>query len=116
MDAEIGCFMKPEGAMRRRKFGREFKVEAVKLVRERGVSVALAARDLDVRENVPRKWVKKDQRASVPHSSCQVSGVAQRRDAADERHRARCLMRRVRDKRPSVGFSALRRSVKEGDD
>ena len=44
--------------MRRRKFSREFKVEAVKLVRERGVSAAQAARDLDVHENVMRKWVK----------------------------------------------------------
>jgi transposase len=44
--------------MRRRRFNREFKVEAVKLVRERGVSVAQAARDLDVHENVLRKWVK----------------------------------------------------------
>ena len=44
--------------MQRRKFGREFKVEAVKLVRERGVSVAQAARDLDVHENVLRKWVR----------------------------------------------------------
>ena len=43
--------------MRRRKFSREFKVEAVKLVKERGVSVAQAARDLDVHENVMRKWV-----------------------------------------------------------
>jgi len=44
--------------LRRRKFNREFKVEAVKLVKERGVSVAQAARDLDVHENVMRKWVK----------------------------------------------------------
>jgi len=44
--------------MRRRRFTREFKVEAVKLVRERGVSVAQTARDLDVHENVLRKWVK----------------------------------------------------------
>jgi transposase len=44
--------------MRRRRFSREFKVEAVKLVRERGVSVAQAARDLDVHENVLRKWAK----------------------------------------------------------
>ena len=38
--------------MQRRKFSREFKVEAVKLVRERGVSAAQAGRDLDVHENV----------------------------------------------------------------
>ena len=44
--------------MKRRKFSREFKVEAVKLVRERGVSVVQASRDLDVHENVLRKWAK----------------------------------------------------------
>jgi transposase len=44
--------------MQRRRFTREFKVEAVKLVKDRGVSVAQAARDLDVHENVLRKWVK----------------------------------------------------------
>lgn len=34
------------------------KLEAVKLVRERGVGVAQAAHDLDVHENVLRKWVR----------------------------------------------------------
>jgi transposase len=58
MDTKFGCFIKLEVVMRRRKFSREFKVEAVKLVRERGVSAAQAARDLDVHENVLRKWIK----------------------------------------------------------
>lgn len=44
--------------MKRRSFTREFKVEAVRLIRDRGVSIAQAARDLDVHENVLRKWVK----------------------------------------------------------
>ena len=44
--------------MERRRFSREFKVEAVRLVRERGVTVAQAARDLDVHENLLRKWVR----------------------------------------------------------
>jgi transposase len=44
--------------MGRRTFSREFKLEAIKLVRERGVAVAQASRDLDVHENVLRKWVK----------------------------------------------------------
>ena len=44
--------------MQRRRFGREFKVEAVRLIRERGVSVAQAGRDLDIHENVLRKWMK----------------------------------------------------------
>lgn len=45
--------------MQRRIFSREYKLEAVKLVREREVAVAQAARDLDVHENVLRKWVRK---------------------------------------------------------
>jgi transposase len=44
--------------MQRRQFSREYKIEAVKLVKERGVSVAQAARDLDVHENMLRKWVR----------------------------------------------------------
>ena len=44
--------------MERRKFTREFKLEAVKLVRERGVTVAQAARDLGVHGTVLRRWVR----------------------------------------------------------
>jgi transposase len=44
--------------MQRRISSREYKLEAVKLVKERGVAVAQAARDLDVHENVLRKWVR----------------------------------------------------------
>ena len=44
--------------MRRRKFSREFKLEAMKLVRERGASFAQAGRDLDVHQNVLRHWVR----------------------------------------------------------
>ncbi len=55
--------------MQRRKFSREFKLEAVNLVRERGATVAQAARDLDVHENVLRKWVRelgKDPKHAFP--------------------------------------------------
>ncbi len=44
--------------MERRRHGREFKLEAVRLVRERGVSVAQAARDLGLHPNLLRNWVK----------------------------------------------------------
>ena len=44
--------------MQRRRFSREFKLEAVRLVRDRGVTATQAARDLDVHVNVLRKWVK----------------------------------------------------------
>lgn len=44
--------------MERRKFTREFKLEAVKLIKERGVAVAQAARDLGVHATVLHTWVR----------------------------------------------------------
>lgn len=44
--------------MTRRKFSREFMIEAVRLVTDRGVAVAQAARDLDVAESVLRRWFR----------------------------------------------------------
>ena len=44
--------------MPRRKFSREFKIEAVRLVTERGVAVAQAARDLDLAEGQLRRWMR----------------------------------------------------------
>src|SRR5215208_1380205 len=45
--------------MERRKFTREFKLEAVRLIRERGVSYTQAAEDLGVHQSQLRDWVKK---------------------------------------------------------
>ena len=44
--------------MERRKFTREFKLEAVKLVTERGVKVAQASQDLGVHPTQLRQWVR----------------------------------------------------------
>jgi transposase len=44
--------------MARRTFSREFKLEAVNMVSTRGVAIAQAARDLNVNDNVLRRWVK----------------------------------------------------------
>lgn len=44
--------------MGRRYFSREFKLEAVRLVRDRGMTVRQAAADLGLHENVLRRWVK----------------------------------------------------------
>lgn len=44
--------------MGRGAFSREFKLEAVRLVKGRGVAVAQAARDLDIHPNVLRNWLK----------------------------------------------------------
>ena len=51
--------------MVRRKFSREFKIEAVKLVTERGVSVAQACRDLELAESVLRRWMREAAEAPI---------------------------------------------------
>ena len=51
--------------MVRRKFTIEFKLEAVKLVTERGVAVARAARDLDLAESVLRRWMREEAAAEI---------------------------------------------------
>lgn len=43
--------------MGRRTFSLEFKLEAIKFVRERGVTVRLAAKDLGLHENLLRRWI-----------------------------------------------------------
>jgi transposase-like protein len=45
--------------MQRRKFTREFKLEAVRLIRDRGVSFNRASEDLGVHVSQLRDWVKK---------------------------------------------------------
>lgn len=55
--------------MGRRQFSREFKLETIRLVKERGVSVAQASRDLDIGGNVLRRWIKEanaDPRQAFP--------------------------------------------------
>ena len=45
--------------MERRKFTREFKLEAVRLIKDRGVSYVRASEDLGVHTSQLRDWVKK---------------------------------------------------------
>ena len=44
--------------MERRKFTREFKLEAVRLIKQRGVSYTQASEDLGVHQSQLRSWVK----------------------------------------------------------
>lgn len=58
---QLGC--------REGKSSREFKLEAVKLVKDRNVAVAQATRHLDVYDDMVRKWVRKlptDSRHAFP--------------------------------------------------
>jgi transposase len=47
--------------MGRRIFSREFKLEAVKLVRDRGVAMVQACRDLEIAESVLRRWIRESE-------------------------------------------------------
>jgi IS5 family transposase len=78
----------------RRQFSREFKVEAVKLVTERGVAVAQAARDLDVAMDdavwVPTVFTKNRERL-IKHDTVikffnEVVAIAQQRDLLSGEH------------------------------
>jgi len=44
--------------MERRKFTQEFKLEAVRLIKDRGVSYVQASQDLNVHTSQLRNWVK----------------------------------------------------------
>ena len=45
-------------AQTRRKFSKEFKIEAVRLVTEGGMSISQVAQDLDIRPNLLSRWKK----------------------------------------------------------
>lgn len=44
--------------MERRSFTREFKLEAVKLVTERGMTASQVGRDLGISPNIVSRWVR----------------------------------------------------------
>jgi hypothetical protein len=56
--------------MGRRTFSREYKLEAVRLVRERGVSVAQASRDLGVQNRCPHVFTQPRSIAVVERAHC----------------------------------------------
>lgn len=96
--------------MQRRKFGREFKIEAVRLVRERGVSVAQAARDLNVHLTMLHRWVK--QAAADPQHA--FPGQGQMKPEQIEIDRLRKEVARLKAKRDILKKS--RRILCEGRD
>ncbi len=75
----------------RRKFSREFKLEAVRMVTEGGHSLAQVARDLDIRPDMLRRWrkqVQEDPEQAFP-------GVGQRKAREEEMWQLRRKLDRV---------------------
>jgi transposase len=82
-------------ARKRRTYTREFKVEAVKLVTEKGQSVAETARTLGIGETLLRSWkesLAKDREQAFP-------GQGNRTAADEELHRLRAENRRLQAER-----------------
>ena len=65
------------------KFNCEFKLEAVRLVTERGVSVAQGYRDLDVGESILPRWMR--ELAEAPASSFPDHGQMPSEQAGGDR-------------------------------
>jgi transposase len=57
-DTELGVLMELEVGHGETKFTREFKLEAVRLIKQRGVSYTQASEDLGVHQSQLRSWVK----------------------------------------------------------
>ena len=101
--------------MTRRKFSREFKTEAVKLVTERGVGVAQAARDLDLSQSVLRRWVREltaAPAAAFPGNGQMRADLAE--IAALKREVVRLRAERDILKKASVGSTGQRNGLIEG--
>jgi transposase len=78
-------------ARKRRTYTREFKVEAVKLLTEKGQSVAEAARTLGIGETLLRSW--KEALANDPEQA--FPGHGNRTPADEELHRLKAENKRL---------------------
>jgi transposase len=83
---------------KRRSYSREFKVEAVKLVTDKGMSVAEAARSLGLHENLLRSWkvaLDKESKGDQPA----FPGHGNRPALEEEIHRLKSENRRLQMER-----------------
>src|SRR4051812_34281208 len=81
-------------AKTRRSFSREYKIEAVKLVTEKGLSLAEAARSLGIHENQLRTWKRELEKESKGAQQA-FPGHGNRPALEDELHRLKAENRRL---------------------
>jgi transposase len=84
----------------RRKFDAEFRVGAVRIVRETGKPIAQVARDLGINEGTLGNWVSKDSQARSPGNG-----------ALSESEHAELLRLRRENAELSMERDVLKRSV-----
>lgn len=91
---------------KRRRHSDEFKQEAVKLVTDQGYSVAEAARDLGLHENLLRTWKKKSETEAIDSELSEEERMELARLRAENK---RLLMERdiLKKRRPSSRTRSL---------
>jgi transposase len=89
--------------MPRRKYTREFKVSAVKLVNEQGYSIPQAAKSLGVDPGSVRDWVEKF--SSEPGLAPSGDGVLKAENQRLRKENARLLMEREILKKAAAFFA-----------
>ncbi|HJZ58133.1 MAG TPA: transposase [Gemmataceae bacterium] len=88
--------------MPRKSYTREFKLQALKMVTEQGLSVAEAARRLGIRENLIRNW----KRAAKEHGEGAFPGNGNLPPAEDELRRLRAEVARLKAERDLLKTAA----------
>ena len=81
--------------MARKTYTREFKLQALRMVTDQGLSVAEAARRLGIRENLIRNW----KRAAKEHGTGAFPGHGHLPPAEDELRRLRAEVARLKAER-----------------
>ena len=95
--------------MERRKFTREFKLEAVRLIKDRGVSYAQASQDLNVHTSQLRDWVKKF--SDDPAAGLSRQRPDEARAARDRAAQARSCQAEGRAGHPKKSRGLLREGI-----
>ncbi len=83
----------------RKQYSREFKLEAVRLVTEGGLSIAQASRDLGINDNLLSRWKKEleqnSQRAFPGHGQPQDEELARLRRENEVLRREREILKKA---------------------
>lgn len=97
-----------ESKQRRKTYSREFKQEAVRLVRESDQSLEAIARDLGIDGNSLRKWKRAEEQHGVQHGTQAFPGKGRSHNEELARlQRENALLRQERDiLKKAVGFFA----------
>ena len=80
---------------KRKSYSREFKLEAVRLITEKGYSIAEASKNLGIEYSVLRRWKK--QLADDPHSAFPGKGKLKAQD--EEMRKLQRELERVKEER-----------------